>query len=85
MTAKNEQEKATEEQKLKEEILRIFNENHQVFGTRKIKGVLLKAGHTVSRRRIGRLMGEIGIQSKYAQPSYKPMSTRPNKESVRNV
>ena len=30
-------------------------------------------------------MGELGIQSKYAQASYKPMSTRPNEESVRNV
>jgi transposase InsO family protein len=29
-------------------------------------GALLKADHTVSRRRIGRLMGELGIQSKYA-------------------
>ncbi|OLO37084.1 hypothetical protein BTR23_14220 [Alkalihalophilus pseudofirmus] len=85
IAAQKEQEKAAEEQELKEEILKIFNENRQVYGTRKIKGELLKAGHTVSRRRIGRLMEELGIQSKYAQPSYKPTSSRPNEESVCNV
>lgn len=83
--ALKEQEKAAEEQKLKEEILDIFNKNRKVYGTRKIKDVLSKAGYTVSRRRIGRLMSELGIQSKYARPSYKPMITRPNEESVENL
>jgi putative transposase len=50
-----------------------------------MKDALFKAAHTVSRRRIGRLMGELGIQSKYAQASYKPMTSRPNEESVNNV
>ncbi|MFC0470482.1 IS3 family transposase, partial [Halalkalibacter kiskunsagensis] len=85
VAAQKEKEKAKEEQELKEKILTIFNENRKVYGTRKIKRELLKAGHKVSRRRIGRLMGELGIQSKYAQPSYKPMSSQPNEESVRNV
>ncbi|WP_332698936.1 IS3 family transposase, partial [Halalkalibacter lacteus] len=58
-----EKEKAKEEQELKEKILKIFNENRKVYGTRKIKGNLLKAGHKVSRRRIARLMEELGIQS----------------------
>jgi putative transposase len=40
---------------------------------------------TVSRRRIGRLMGELGIQSKYAQASFKPMTSPPNEEAVQNV
>ncbi|MBM7541928.1 hypothetical protein JOE23_002196, partial [Amphibacillus cookii] len=30
-------------------------------------------------------MRRIGIQSKYAQPSYKPMKSQSNEESVRNV
>lgn len=42
-------------------------------------------GLTVSSRRIGRLMDELGIQSKYAQLSYKPMTSPPNEEFVRNV
>lgn len=85
IATQKELEKAAEEQKLKDKIRLIFNKNRQVYGTRKIKDALLKAGHTVSRRRIGRLMGELGIQSKYAQASYKPMTLRPNEESVRNV
>lgn len=85
IAAQKEQEKLAEEQLLKEEILMIFNKNRQVYGTRKIKKELEKTGYMVSRRRIGRLMGELGIQSKYTQASYKPMSTRPNEESVRNV
>ena len=84
IAAQKEQEKAEQEQKLKEEIQMIFNKNRQVYGTRKIKNALFKTGHTVSRRRIGRLMAELGIQSKYAQASYKPMTSPPNEESVRN-
>jgi transposase InsO family protein len=80
IAVKKEQEKAAEEQKLKEEIQMIFNKNRQVYGTRKIKN-----GNTVSRRSIGRLMGELGIQSKYAQASYKPMTSPPNEEAVQNV
>lgn len=83
--AQKEQEKLKEEQKLKEEILDVFTKNRKVYGTRKIKDALQKNNITLSRRRIGRLMGELGIQSKYAKPSYKPMSTPPNEESVRNV
>lgn len=75
IAAEKEQEKLAEEKQLKEKILVIFNTNRQVYGTRKIKDVLQKDGVTVSRRRIGRLMGELGIQSKYSKPSYKPMST----------
>ncbi|MCM3726610.1 IS3 family transposase [Neobacillus cucumis] len=85
IAAQKEQEKAELEQKLKEEIQMIFNKNRQVYGTRKIKNALFKTGHTVSRRRIGRLMAELGIQSKYAQASYKPMTSPPNEESIQNV
>ncbi len=56
IAVQKEQEKAKEEEELKEKILKIFNENRKVYGTRKIKGKLLKAGYKVSRRRIGRLL-----------------------------
>lgn len=85
ISAKKAQEKADEEQGLKEKILTIFNQNRYVYGTRKIKDELRKTGLTVSRRRVGRLMAELGIQSKYAQPSYKPTTSAPNEESFRNV
>ena len=85
VSAKKAQEKMQEEQKLKEKIWKIFHENRRVYGTRKIKKALNKKGLNVSRRRIGRLMAELGIQSKYAMPSYKPMVTPPNEASYRNV
>lgn len=85
IAAQKEQEKLAEEQLLKEKILLIFKQNWKVYGTRKMKDALQKAGLTVSRRRIGRLMRELGIKSKYTQASYKPMTTPPNEESVRNV
>ena len=85
IAVQKEQEKLTEEKQLKEKILQIFMQNWKVYGTRKMKDALQKAGLTVSRRRIGRLMGELGIKSKYTQASYKPMITPPNEESVRNV
>ncbi|KAA0966252.1 IS3 family transposase [Sporosarcina sp. ANT_H38] len=87
VSAQKEQEKREEERVLKEKIAEVFNKNRHVYGTRKLKIELDKEtkGFTISRRRIGRLMGELGLQSKYAKPSYKPMATRPNEESVRNV
>ena len=87
VSVQKEQEMQEEERVLKEKITKIFNKNRQVYGTRKLKLELdkEKEGFTISRRRIGRLMDELGIQSKYANPSYKPMATRPNEESVRNV
>lgn len=81
----NEQEKRAEDDELKEKIRIIFNKNRKVYGTRKIKDALSKEGYTVSRRRIGILMEELGIQSKYAHPSYKPMTTKPNEEPVNNL
>lgn len=85
ISAKKAKEKAEEEEELKGKILTIFNQNRYVYGTRKIKNELRKIGLTVSRRRIGRLMEELDIQSKYAEPSYKPMISAPNEESYRNV
>lgn len=79
------QEKVDEEQVLKEKILTIFKQNRSVYGTRKIKDALMKIGITASRSRVGRLMVELGIQSKCAQPSYKPMTSPPNEESFPNV
>lgn len=87
LSAQKEQEKLEDERLLKENITKVFNDNRKVYGTRKIKIELDKeeAFFPVSRRRIGRLMSELGLESKYAKPSYKPMATSPNEESIRNV
>jgi putative transposase len=43
------------------EVIDIFQASRQNYGTRKIKVELKKRGHIVSRRRIGRIMQEQGL------------------------
>ena len=66
VSVQKEQEMQEEERLLKEKITKIFNKNRQVYGTRKLKIELdkEKEGFTISRRRVGRLMDELGLQSK---------------------
>ena len=52
-------------------IVKIFNDNHQVYGARKIKVELKKLGMVVSRRRIGRIMKKNGMVSAYTVTPYK--------------
>jgi putative transposase len=44
------------------EIRRIFDENFQVYGVRKIRAVLKRGGHRISKNRVARLMQELGIR-----------------------
>ena len=48
---------------VEKEVVRIFNENEKVYGTRKIKIELKKVELLVSRRRIGRIMRLIALVS----------------------
>ena len=63
ISAKKELEKQKEERKLEEKVADAFNKNRQVYGTRKLKSELAKNGIVLSRRRIGRFMKELGLQS----------------------
>src|SRR5690625_4391421 len=74
-----------EEEELTELIIKIFNENRQVFGQRKIKKKLEKKGWRVSRRRIGRIMKEQGLVSKYTIAQFKPHKPIVNESEVGNV
>src|SRR5690625_7608617 len=66
-------------------ILDIFKKSRNVYGQRKIKKELEKLGWIVSRRRIGRIMKEQGLVSKYTIAQYKPMKTTCNESEVGNV
>ncbi len=63
-----------ENKKISQEISRIFKESRNNYGTRKIKKELsrLPQPKQVSRRRIGRLMSELGLVSNYTVAQYKP-------------
>lgn len=63
----------------------IFDENEKVYGSRKIKRELKKLGQRVSRRRISRLMSELGLVSVYTIAQYKVHKDKCNEDPVPNV
>jgi len=68
------------------EIARIFKESRNNYGTRKIKKELAKlpVPKQVSRRRIGRLMNELGLVSNYTVAQFKPHKSSCNEAPVKN-
>lgn len=69
---------------VKEAIIKIFENNRRVNGTRKIKVELKKLDMIVSRRRIGRLMKENGLVSAYAVAQYKKHKSLCNESEIQN-
>lgn len=65
-------------------IIGIFIASRNNYGTRKIKVELKKLGHTVSRRKIGRIMKQNGLVSNYTVAQYKPHATKYNEEKIAN-
>lgn len=62
----------------------IYHKSRQNYGTRKIKIELKKRGMVVSRRRIGRIMKENGLVSKYTVAQFKPYVDKSNETDVKN-
>lgn len=65
-------------------IIDIFHKSRQNYGTRKIKHELKKLGIVSSRRRIGRIMKENGLVSKYTVAQFKPHVDKCNESKVEN-
>ena len=74
----------TDESDLENKIEQIFHDNHDVYGTRKIKKELQKLNCQVSRRRIGRIMKKLGLVSKYTVAQFKPHKQKCNEEPIKN-
>lgn len=66
-------------------IIDIFKKSRGNYGQRKIKIELKKEGWTVSRRRIGRIMKEQGLVSKYTVTQFKPSTSSCNESEVGNT
>ncbi|WP_214484350.1 IS3 family transposase [Bacillus sp. SM2101] len=66
------------------DIIRIFQDSRQNYGSRKIKQELKKLGKIVSRRRISRIMKEQGLVSTYTVAQFKPHSEKPNESQHSN-
>lgn len=65
-------------------IVKIFEDNHRVYGARKIKIELSKLGLTVSRRRIVCLMKKNGLTSVYTRAQYKQYKETCNDSKINN-
>lgn len=63
----------------------IFISSRRNYGTRKIKKELEKTGGHVSRRRIGRIMKNRGLISKYTVSQYKPHVDKCNESKAANL
>jgi putative transposase len=72
------------EDELTEKIITIFHKSRMNYGTRKIKHELKKQGVIASRRRIGRIMKENGLVSKYTVAQFKPYVDQCNESKVKN-
>lgn len=72
------------EDEVEQAVIKIFEDNQRVYGTRKIKAELKKLDMIVSRRRIGRLMKKNGLVSVYTVAQYKPHKSQCNESGVKN-
>lgn len=73
------------EEELTNMVIDIFKNSRNIYGQRKTKKELEKLGWQVSRRRIGRIMNDQGLVSKYTVAQFKPMKTGCNESEVEIV
>ena len=78
--------KKAEDTAISKLVVRIFKESRNNYGTRKIKKELAKlpVPKHISRRRIGRLMNELGLVSNYTVAQFKPHKSSCNEAPVKN-
>ena len=79
------QESESSKDELNDIVVKIFNENQHVYGTRKLKVELAKKKHNVSRRRIARIMRFNGLVSAYTLKKYRPHKDIVNNEKQPNI
>ncbi len=74
-----------DESQLVADIVEIFRRSRNNYGTRKIKQELKKMGQQVSRRRIGRIMKQVGLVSNYTVAQFKPHPAKCNEDKIKNI
>jgi len=66
-------------------VVKVFHESHQIYGARKIKKACEDQDVILSRRRIGRIMAEEGLVSRYTVAQFKPRRQKVNRDDVKNI
>jgi len=62
-----------------------FQENRSVYGARKLKKALEKKQIFISRRKVTRIMKDLGLKSAYSRKKFKAVSKAVNEVSIPNV
>lgn len=70
---------------LENEIIRIFKESRNNYGSRKIKIELQKSGYQISLRRIRKYMDLNGLVSNYTVKQYKVHRSKCNEDKIENI
>lgn len=73
------------DEQLETEIIRIFKESRNNYGSRKIKVELQKLGYQVSLRKIRIIMNLHGLVSNYTVKQFKPHKASCNEEQLPNI
>src|SRR5699024_11264051 len=73
------------EEELTNLVVQIFKNSRNIYGQRKIKVELEKLGWQISRRRIGRIMKQQGLVSKYTVAQFKPTNSTVNESETGNI
>ena len=66
---------------ISKDVERIYKENRSVYGARKIKEKLDEKGKGASRRRITRVMSDLGLKSAYTKKDYRPPKDTVNEKA----
>lgn len=80
-----EMQQKPDESALVADIVDIYKSSRNNYGTRKIKVELTKRGYRISRRRIGRIMKQEGLVSRYTVAQFKPHVDKCNESKVANL
>lgn len=76
------EESEAKKDEINDVVVKIFNENQHVYGSRKIKVELAKRNYKVSRRRIARIMPSNGLVSAYTIRKYRPHKDNENQPNL---
>lgn len=69
---------------LEQQVVKIFYQSKEIYGSRKIKKELQKLEKQVSRRKISRIMKKYGLISVYTIAKFKPHHQKPNESHTKN-
>lgn len=66
-------------------VVKVFHDSHQIYGARKIKKACEDQGVILSRCRIGRIMAEEGLVSRYTVAQFKSRRQDVNRDDAKNI